>query len=92
MSELESKLEHVESAGGRARATLGQLMKRWGSPKELDGKTAPEMVLVRQLDGTLEYWRPCERGKTPTATVYEQAEVVVSSNEASLRNPKAGGE
>lgn len=66
MSTLEDKLEQDTSLGGRAEAPLAHLIKRWGSPSDIDVKRPPELVFVKSMADT-EVWRrigPMDGGKT----------------------------
>lgn len=72
MSTLDEKLEQYPTTSqGNARATLAQLIKRWGSPKDLDPDKPPLLMVVRAI-GDRETWRAVG-GKGP-GTVYELVE------------------
>jgi hypothetical protein len=59
VSDLESKLALPERApGDRAQAKLHHLLRRWGSPKDIDPKKPPELIMVRcAIDGFTEWWK-----------------------------------
>ncbi len=74
---LEEKLETpVRPDGTRARAKAHQLEARWGC-KGLDAKKPPLFVLVKQMNGTTEYWKRIG-GPGGKDTLYELAETQVA--------------
>lgn len=56
----------------KARATLEQLLRQWGSPRDIDPKKPPELIRVDVM-GDPHWWR---RVSLPdgAATLYERAE------------------
>lgn len=56
----------------KARATLAQLLKQWGSPRDIDPKKPPELVRVDVMEHP-HWWRrvgPMAQGDT----LYERRE------------------
>lgn len=72
MSDLSEKLEPVRTEAGRARATLEQLIRMWGSPRDLDPKKPPEFIVVDSM-GEKRLWfrKGTESGPK---TVYERVD------------------
>lgn len=57
----------------KARATLAQLLKQWGSPRDIDPKHPPELVRVEIMSDAPHWWRrvgPLNQGET----LYERRE------------------
>lgn len=75
VSDLETKLAPAESSSGdKARASLDHINKRWGTQPKLDPKKPPQLVQVRQADGSIEHWRNTGQGDGKD-TVFEQMSV-----------------
>lgn len=68
--------EPVRSVGGRAIATLAQLLKRWRASgldeTSINPKNPPELVLVKTM--ARETWRLMRREKSGPESVYELIE------------------
>lgn len=73
MSDFVPSAHPTRSTPGRARATLGALMKRWGAPANINPAKPPDLIYVRRMEGPSECWRRLGTG-TGLDCLYEQIE------------------